>query len=233
LIWSKAVQSPSAIDLGATRLDSDETVDLSGYKGNVYLSSAPPDEVPRTAVELYGDRNFTNDTNLGFTNFNTLILGKGDDKVQLYSADNPYLVTVQTGDGDNTITSDVVNPTINLGKGHNIIGHLGMGTIVKTPGTGGNKFLVSHDVEFDGLTPTDEVLADGMALRGAVGFLGSEDTWIVGPNGTRYGLNFKGDIVIEDTTGAKTYVANYHGGPDVPYAEQTPGPRKGRFGSRT
>ena len=212
----------STIDLNATSLDSNDTVDLSQYSGNVYLGSAHPTQDAPNAVELYRTRAFGNDTGLGFTNFNTLILGNGDNKVQLYSADNPYLVTLQTGDGDNTITSDIVNLRINLGIGHNIIGHLGMGTLVNAQG-GGNKFLVSDDVEFDGLTPTDEVLADGMALRGAVGFLGSEDPWIVGPNGTRYGLNFKGDLVIEDMTGAKTYVANYHGGPDVPYAEQTAG----------
>jgi hypothetical protein len=152
----------------------------------------------------------------------TLILSGGNNRINLLSADDPNLTSIQTGNGDNTITSDVVNLKINLGTGHNIIGHLGMGTLVNAQG-GGNKFLVSDDVEFDGLTPTDEVLADGMALRGAVGFLGSEDPWIVGPNGTRYGLNFKGDLVIEDMTGAKTYVANYHGGPDVPYAEQTAG----------
>jgi hypothetical protein len=185
----------STIDLNATSLDSNDTVDLSQYSGNVYLGSAHPTQDAPNAVELYRTRAFGNDTGLGFTNFNTLILGNGDNKVQLYSADNPYLVTLQTGDGDNTITSDIVNLRINLGIGHNIIGHLGMGTLVNAQG-GGNKFLVSDDVEFDGLTPTDEILADGMALRGAVGFLGSEDPWIVGPNGTRYGLNFKCDLVI-------------------------------------
>jgi hypothetical protein len=162
-------------------------------------------------------------TETEFKKFQILKIDPGNDKVILDGPDASSWQEVDFGNGDDTITSDVVNLTINLGTGHNIVGHLGMGTIVKTPGTGGNKFLVSDDVEFDGLTPTDEVLADGMALRGAVGFLGSEDPWIVGPNGTRYGLNFKGDLVIEDMTGAKTYVANYHGGPDVPYDQQTAG----------
>jgi hypothetical protein len=104
----------STIDLNATQLDSNDTVDLSQYSGNVYLSSAHPTQDAPNAVELYRTRAFGNDTGLGFTNFNTLILGKGDNKVQLYSADNPdnpYLTKVQTGNGDNTITSDVFNPT--------------------------------------------------------------------------------------------------------------------------
>src|SRR5260221_4280891 len=47
-------------------------------------------------------------------------------------------------------------------------------------------------------------------------------------NRTRYGLNFQGDLVIENTLGEKTYVANYQGGPDVPYAQQTAGIFVGR-----
>ena len=211
----------TTIDLGAMRLDSNNTVELSQYDKNVYLSSSHSQTTP--GVALYGDRNFTQKLGYAFTNFTTLILGKGDNKVQLYSADNPYLTTVQTGNGDNTITSDVLNLKIDLGTGHNIIGHLGRGTIVNTQGSGGNKFITSDDILLNGLTPTDDIFADGTLLRGAVGFLGSEDPWIVGPDGTRYGLNFQGDLVIEDKSGGKTYVSNYHGGPDVPYAQQIAG----------
>jgi Ca2+-binding RTX toxin-like protein len=211
-----------AVDLGATGSDSGDTVDLSKYDGNVDLSSAHPDDDHQAAVEFYGDQNFSKDLGLGFTNFNTLILGKGDNKVQLYTADDPYLTTVQTGDGDNIITSDIVNLTINLGSGKNIIGDLAQGTIVNAQG-GQNKFLVSDDVQFNGLTPTDEIFADGILLRGAVGQIGSDDPWIVGPNGTRYGLNTQGDLVIEDTAGDKTYVSNYQGGPDLPFSQQTAG----------
>ena len=129
---------------------------------------------------------------------------------------------MQTGNGNNTITSDIVNLTINLGTGHNIVGDLAQGTTVNAQG-GNNSFLVSDDVLLTGLTPTDQVLADGILLRGAVGEIGSDDPWIVGPNGTRYGLNTQGDLVIEDTAGDKTYVANYQGGPDLPFAQQTAG----------
>ncbi len=82
---------------------------------------------------------------------------------------------------------------------------------------------MSDDVLLTGLTPTDQILADGILLRGAVGEIGSDDPWIVGPNGTRYGLNTQGDLVIEDTAGDKTYVANYQGGPDLPFSQQTAG----------
>jgi hypothetical protein len=69
---------------------------------------------------------------------------------------------------------------------------------------------------------------DGILLRGAVGFLGSEDPWIVGPNGTKYGLNTQGDLVIQDTAGDTTFVANYQGGPDLPTDQQTAGIFVGR-----
>ena len=61
----------STIDLNATSLDSNDTVDLSQYSGPVYLSSAHPSEGAPNAVELYRTRAFGNDSGLGFTNFNT------------------------------------------------------------------------------------------------------------------------------------------------------------------
>jgi hypothetical protein len=210
----------TTIDLAATDVNNGDIVDFSQYNKNVYLSSSNSDTSP--GIALYGDRNFTQKLGYAFTNFNTLILGGGDNKVQLYTADDPYLKTVQTGNGNNIITSDIVNLTINLGTGKNIIGNLAQGTIVNAQG-GQNSFLVSDDILLTGLTPTDQILADGILLRGAVGEIGSDDPWILGPNGTRYGLNTKGDLVIEDTAGDKTYVANYQGGPNLPFSQQTAG----------
>jgi hypothetical protein len=82
---------------------------------------------------------------------------------------------------------------------------------------------VSDDELIVGAKPTDQILADGILLRGAVGYLGSEDPWIVGPNGTKYGLNQLGDLEIQDTAADTTFVANYQGGPDLPFNQQTAG----------
>jgi Ca2+-binding RTX toxin-like protein len=158
-----------------------------------------------------------------FKNFNVLLADPGNVKVILNGPDAASWQEVDFGDGNDVITSDVVNLKINLGNGDDIVGTVGRGTIVNA-GTGKDSFIASDDELITGTTPQDQIFSkDGILLRGAVGRIGSEDPWIVGPDGTRYGKNGEGDLVIKDKLGDLTYVADYHGGPDLPYSQQTAG----------
>ena len=189
----------TTIDLGADS-GGDDTVDFSQYGSNVYLGATDTQSGP--AVELYADNAFTKALGYAFSNFNTLILGNGN----------------------NDVETNIVNLNIVLGTGLNLVKHAGQGTTIDESKGGNDNVVVSDDILITGSTPTDEIFSPGgILLRGAVGQLGSQDPWIVGPDGTRYGLNQEGDLVIEDQLGDKTYVANYVGGPTVAYSQQTDG----------
>jgi Ca2+-binding RTX toxin-like protein len=131
---------------------------------------------------------------------------------------------VVEGRGNNVIKSSIVNLTIDLGTGTNIVGHVGRGTVVNAQSQGQDSFVMSDDELITGSTPTDQIFTPGgILLRGAVGQIGSSDPWIVGPDGTKYGFNQQGDLVIQDLLGDNTYVSGYQGGPSVSYADQTDG----------
>jgi len=169
------------INLDATGA-GDDVVDFSQDNSDIYLSTGGN----QNAVEVYSDSNFTQDTNLGFTNFNTLLLGNGDNKVQLYAAADPYLQLVQTGNGNNSITSDVVNLTIDLGTGNNIVGSVAQGTVVNAQPGSVDQFTPSADELITGSTAQDQVVVGGIVLHGAIGEIGSQDPWVVASNGVRY-----------------------------------------------
>ena len=163
-------------------------------------------------------------SNTIFEGFSILKVDPGNDKVILDGSDDASYQEVDFGDGNDTLESNVINLKINLGSGTNLVLHAGRGSIIDESKGGSDNVVVSDDVLITGSTPTDQIFSPGhILLKGAVGEIGSEDPWIVGPDGTRYGLNQQGQLVIEDLLGDKTYVANYVGGPDVPFSQQTDG----------
>src|ERR1051326_8464689 len=196
------------IDTGSNnsiRLSENGTVRVTGSKDTVelYLTNVDPNNVnPNGAsVKLSGDATFIADPD---GNLNVV------------------------GDSNIAVSGNVLNLQINLAPGKNVIGHVGMGTVVNAQG-GQNSFVVSNDELLNGLKPTDKIYSPGgILLRGALGHIGSDDPWILGPDGTRYGLNQQGDLVIKDMNGQQTFVSNYHGGPDVPFSELTAGIFTGR-----
>ena len=128
------------------------------------------------------------------------------------------------GRGNNVISSSIVNLKIDLGTGTNIVGHVGQGTVVNAQSQGQDSFVMSDDELITGSTPTDQIFTPGgILLKGAVGQVGSADPWIVGPDGTKYGFNQQGDLVIQDLLGDDTYVSGYQGGPGVSFPDQTDG----------
>jgi hypothetical protein len=135
---------------------------------------------------------------------------------------------VDFGDGNDTINSDVVNLTVNFGNGNDTVLHAGAGSIINL-GTGQDKVAISNDILVTGATANDIIAtADGHVEHGAVGSLNSESGWIVGPDGTRYGLDTQGDLEIKDAVGDITTVANYVGGYNVGLSQQTAGIFVGR-----
>ena len=154
----------------------------------------------------------------------TLTLANVDLKLNLHN-DDPNLTLIDAeGSANYAITDNIVNVTIDLGSGKDIIGHVGEGTIVNANGGTQDKFVMSNDELITGSTSTDQIFsAGGILLKGAVGQIGSSDPWIVGPDGTKYGFNQQGDLVIQDLLGNDTYVSGYQGGPGVDYSQQTDG----------
>ena len=157
------------------------------------------------------------------TDDDLLTLGDVNEKIKLQASSDPNLTTIDAEDDANYVIADNnVNVTIDLGSGKNIVGHVGEGAIVNANGGTQDRFVMSNDELITGSTPTDQIFsAGGILLKGAVGQIGSSDPWIVGPDGTKYGFNQQGDLVIQDLLGNDTYVSGYQGGPGVDYSQQT------------
>ena len=172
---------------------------------------------------MYTNEDMTAFTGLSFSGMTTLNLGGGDNKVNLSTDADPYLHTINAGGGNNVISTDNIDVTINLGNGNNTLIHAGAGSIINA-GTGKNVFTTSNDILINGSTAQDEIVDDaGNVLHGAIGSDNTESQWIRGPDGTRYGLNSQGQLAIKDVFGNTTFVANYQGGPFVPFDQQTDG----------
>ena len=211
------------INLGATLFSSNETLDFSQYGSNVYLGNASSSGVPSSAAELFTNAGLSSSAHYAFQNFTTLNLGNGNNKVVLSKDADIYLHTINAGSGNNVISSDNIDVIINLGNGNNTLLHAGAGSIINA-GTGKNIFETSDDILINGSTAQDEIVdAAGDILHGAIGSDNSVNQLIRGPDGTRYGLNSEGQLVIEDIFGNKTFVAGYQGGPFVPFDQQTDG----------
>jgi Ca2+-binding RTX toxin-like protein len=213
-----SVGAPTKIDLGASKPDSNDTLDLSGYGGAVYLGPGS------NGLELFGNRQHTIKTNFSFTDFTRLKLSaSGDDVVNLTGEGASHLKQLDVGNGDDIINSDVINLKINLGSGDDTIVHAGKGTVVNA-GSGKLTIDVSDDVIITGAKSTDVIAtANGYVLHGAVGSVNSESDWVTGVDGTRYGVNINGDLVIRDAVGNTMFVADYKGGPNASFEDQTAG----------
>jgi RTX calcium-binding nonapeptide repeat (4 copies) len=159
-----------------------------------------------------------------FKNFEKLVLSPFDDKVELNGPNTAQLQWLETGAGKDVVDSNVINLTIYMGTGENTLKHAGQGSIVYLEG-GHNTVRVSDDVLVVDAKPTDVIQSvTGWTLHGAIGRIGQESPWITGWDGTKYGLNPDGQLAIRDAgSGTTLFIANYQGGPNVPFGLQTAG----------
>jgi hypothetical protein len=163
-----------------------------------------------------------------FTGFEVLMADPGNDKVVLKGPDASSWQQVVFGDGNDTLDSSVVNLKVDFGNGNDSVRHAGAGSIINL-GTGHDTVAISNDILVAGATANDVITTgDSQVEHGAVGSLNSESGWIVGPDGTRYGLDTQGDLEIKDAVGDITTVANYTGGFNVALTQQTAGIFVGR-----
>jgi Ca2+-binding RTX toxin-like protein len=207
-----------------TTADGKKTVDFSYDQLPVYLKTALAAPGQDPAVALYRDKAFAESTGFLFRDFDTLILGGGDSRINIHGADNLELEKIKMGGGDTTLESDAVNVTIDLGAGTGTIKHAGRGNVINVDPSGKAIVNVSDDVLVVGAKPTDEIKSRGGALlHGALGRVGSDSAWVQGKDGTEYGINYKGELAIRDALGAVLYIANYAGGPGVAFNQQTAG----------
>jgi hypothetical protein len=224
------ISTDPVTDLGATDTESGDILDLSAL-ATVNMSSARNPPGVNGASELYADDSFTQDEKFGFTGYNTLIAGNGNNKIDLHTSDNPKLKELNVGNGNDKVRSDVVNLTINLGNGTDTIYTVGPGTVVNA-GSGKDTFMVSNDelIAGTGGNTNDVIITQGgLILHGFVGPINSDSPWITSIyNGVSYGLNSEGQLAIKDTLGNITYVAGYTGGTNVPLSQQTDGIFVGR-----
>jgi hypothetical protein len=225
---------------GTDRLISIEKIKLGGQDDTVTVGPTFADAL-KTLQEVDGgggrntldltqiskDLTFENNKikgyNTEFKNFNVLKADPGDDTVILKGQDAQSWQEVDFGNGNDTVDSDVTNLVINFGNGKDLLKQAGRGTIVNA-GQGLDTFHLSNDILIVGAKPTDQIVdANGNALHGAVGQIGSESPWIVGSDDMSYGVNAQGQLAIKDNQGNITYIAKYQGGPNVPFSQQTAG----------
>jgi Ca2+-binding RTX toxin-like protein len=219
-------KSSVTIDLGATLYSSNDTLDFTQYGKNVYLGTTISADGKGQAAGLYTNKVMTASTGLSFTGMTTLNLGAGDDKVQLSEAADPYLHTINTGGGKNTISSGNINVTINLQGSDDIVEHAGKGSTVNVGQQTHATIELSDDILVNGLKATDSITFANQVLHGAIGSGNSESGWVTNGNGIYYGINTDGQLAIRQGDGKDgqiMYVAGYNGGPGVPLSQQTGG----------
>jgi hypothetical protein len=159
-----------------------------------------------------------------FKNFNVLSIDPGDTNVILKGDAAQSWKEVDFHSGTATIDSDVVNLTIDLGAGHDTVKHAGRGSVINVNDNGVATIGVSDDILVVNAKATDQIVnAGGTVEHGAIGRVGTDDAWVVGSDGMKYGLDNLGELQIKDTLGDITTVANYKGGPGVPLNQQTAG----------
>jgi hypothetical protein len=151
--------------------------------------------------------------------------------ILLIYGDPQEIIFHTTGSGaSETIESNAIDLTVNLGNGNDTIGPMGPGSVINA-GQGKDIFTVSNDILIAGTggNTKDEIVADGQVIHGFVGPINSDSPWITSIyNGISYGLNSEGQLAIKDTLGNITYVAGYTGGTNVPLSQQTDGIFVGR-----
>ncbi|HEY6618660.1 MAG TPA: hypothetical protein VIY68_03865 [Steroidobacteraceae bacterium] len=230
---------------GTDQMFGIEKVILSPYNDTVLVTGLPPqglqevdgggtqgggsDTLDLTALGhiIFNDNKIVG-TNTVFEGFNRLLADPGNVNITLDGSDEDSYNLVDLGNGNDTITSTVPGLTIDLGNGNNLVGSVGPGTIVNVQSNGVDQFIPSADVLINGSTASDQLIGGNGVLHGAVGEVGSQDPWVVGPNQARYSINVDGDLVVQTPFEAAmnngmTFISGYVGGPDVPLSEQTDG----------
>jgi hypothetical protein len=207
-ITGAAASGPIKIIEQASSANAVNTVDLSNFAGSIGLKSSQDG----SALELFQDPKFSQTTRLQFQGFSNLILGDGNNNVILRQKAALGLHTLDTGDGNNTVDSTVANLRINFGNGNDTLMSAGAGSVVNA-GQGNDIFHLSNDVLLTGVKHTDKIMIGDQALTGGILFEGSESPWAVGIDGTRYGFNELGQLVIKDAFGDLMYVSNPITGP--------------------
>ncbi len=212
----------TTVDLGATSYSSNDTLDFAKYGQAVYLGTRPSSGGEGHAAGLYSNKSMTAFTGLSFTGMTTLNLGAGDDRIDISKDADEYLHTINTGGGKNWISSGNINVTINLQGSDDTVFHAGRGSVINV-GSGHATIYLSDDVLINGLKPSDTIVDKaGRVIHGALGSPNTESQWISG-SGLWFGLNSEGQLGIRDSLGDIMYIADYKGGPDVPFSQQSGG----------
>jgi hypothetical protein len=216
-LFLKPTDSPTntTINLGATTPSSNDTLDFSQYGNSVYLGSTKSAEGSGQAIGLFGSANMTAFTGLSFAGVTDLMLGAGNDTIDISGGADPYLKTINTGDGNDTVSVSGSGVTVNFGSGNDTLKSSGPGTIVKT-GTGADKIEASHNGQLlvEDASTDDRITYYGNTLTGGVHWGGSESVYAYGIHGERYGRNKQGNLVIVDDNGNETFIPRFNFGTD-------------------
>lgn len=211
-----------SVDLGATLYSSNDVLAFTQYEKAVYLGSYTSSDGSGGSIGLFNNKGTTSFAGYDFSGVTTLILGAGDDEINLSEAADPYLHTISTGGGKNTITSGNINVTINLQGSSDTVLRAGRGSTINVDGQTRATIELSDDVLVKGLKGTDTITVAGKVLHGAIGSANSESGWVTSGDGVYYGLTADGQLEIKYGNNIMT-VDGYNGGPGVPLSQQTGG----------
>ncbi|HZB42366.1 MAG TPA: hypothetical protein VE487_15445, partial [Ilumatobacter sp.] len=186
------------------------TLDLRGFGGDTSVKNGMSDL--GAALEAFKDRKFGETTKLQFKGFNTLWLTDGNNKAILRPSTGLGLRNLFMGEGNDTVDSAIENLRIDLGDGDDILLRAGAGSIVAA-GEGNDIFQLNNQVLLTGLSHNDKILIGSHVLTGGIRHQGSESPWAIGADGTRYGFDDLGNLIIKDLFGNVMGIANPVTGP--------------------
>ena len=147
-----------------------------------------------------------------YKNFTVLKADPGDVDITLGGSGDASLQELDLGDGNDTVTSTVDGLTVNLGNGNDTLLHAGAGSVINV-GQGNDTFEVSDKVLLTGVKHTDKIMVGDHVLTGGIEYEGQESPWVLGADGTRYGLDVAGELQVRDTNDDTLFVANDVTGP--------------------
>lgn len=125
--------------------------------------------------------------------------------------------TLETGNGNDTITSSAENPTIVFGSGTDTLTQAGAGSVIEA-GSGTDYFDLSNDVEIVGATANDVLTWAGQVLHGALEWGSAQGYWAVsGYNDVEYAIDSLGELEAKNILGDILTITDYVGGPGAAY----------------
>ena len=115
--------------------------------------------------------------------------------------------TIQLGDGNDTVYSNVEDLTISFGNGSNdTLLHAGQGSVVEA-GLGSDTFNISNDVLITGAGPQDRIEYNGSDVYGALAWNSTQGGWAVNDQtGVAFGINQQGELVIRSPGATPSYM---------------------------